>query len=142
MTKLGDWIGECLWSTRLGDQVGIVTKLCDQIGTNLGIMLPIWSRLVPSEGKLVRNDQNCTWFISKTMFSFDQLCRSWVVDEIAFAQIQPQIQRKSLKPDEKVFGCTCFVVLNSSLISPISQCYKPVVTGVTWGWTMSVVHML
>ena len=50
MTKLGDWIGACLWWTRLGDQVGIVTRLCDQIGPNLVIMLPIRLRLVPSEG--------------------------------------------------------------------------------------------
>ncbi len=48
MTKLGDRIGVCLWSTRLGNQIGIVTRLCDQIGPNLGIMSPIRSRLVPS----------------------------------------------------------------------------------------------
>jgi hypothetical protein len=88
------------------------------------------------KGKLVRNDQNCAWFISKTMHSFDRLCRSCIVDQITFAQIQPQIRRKKLKLDENVFGCTCFVVLDSSIISSISQCHRPVVTGVTWGWTM------
>jgi hypothetical protein len=87
--------------------------------------------------KLVTNDQNCAQFISKTVHSFDRLCRSCVVDDISFAQIQSQIRRKRIKSDENFFGCTCFVVLNSSLISPISQCHRPVVTGVTWGWTTS-----
>jgi hypothetical protein len=85
--------------------------------------------------KLVKNDQNCTRLNSKTVYSFDRLCRSCVVEENAFTQIQPQIRRKSLKSDENFFGCTCFVVLNFSLTSPISQCHRPVVTGVTWGWT-------
>jgi hypothetical protein len=55
MTKLGDQIGACIGVTRLGDQIGIVTRWGDQIGTNLVIMSPIRSRLVPSVVQLVLN---------------------------------------------------------------------------------------
>jgi hypothetical protein len=80
------------------------------------------------KGKLIKNDQNCTRFNRKTMYSFDRSCRSCVVDENAFAQSQLQIRQKSLKLDENLFRCTCFVVLNSRLIGPISQCHRPVET--------------
>jgi hypothetical protein len=55
----------------------------------------------------------------------------------------PQIRQNSLKLDKNSCGRVCLiVVLNSSHISLISQWHRPIVTGVTWGWTISPIVLI
>jgi hypothetical protein len=48
LTKLDDEIGGYCWVTKWVDQIEFLTKLDDQMGSNLVIRSPIWSTLVPS----------------------------------------------------------------------------------------------